>query len=251
MPEFDSNGVSINYIDEGAGAPVVLVHGFASSLQGNWRAPGIVDALVQAGRRVIALDCRGHGRSGKPHEPEAYADNAMARDVLALMDHLGIEKTDLVGYSMGGFLSASLMVRNPERFTSVALCGIGDAIIGGRLPGERSQAIADAMEGKRVEGAMAETAKGFRAFAAASGNDLQALAAMQRGRRGGFDGSKLKETALPVLVLVGEGDTLIVSADRLAAAIPDARYVKVPGDHLTAVGAPEFRDALVDWLTKR
>src|SRR5688572_12124661 len=199
MPEFDSKGVSINYIDEGGGAPVVLVHGFASSLQGNWRAPGVVDALVQAGRRVVALDCRGHGRSGKPHDPAAYADNAMAKDVIALMDHLGIAKADLVGYSMGGFISASLLVERPERFTSVALCGVGDAILAGRLPGERSQAIAAAMEGQRVEGAMAETAKGFRAFASASGNDLPALAAMQRGRRGGFDGSKLKETKLPVM----------------------------------------------------
>ena len=250
MPAFDNNGFEINYIDEGTGPPIVLVHGFASSLQGNWRAPGMVDALLGAGRRVIALDCRGHGRSAKPHDPAAYAGTQMADDVVDLMDHLGIARADLMGYSMGGFLSASLLVRRPERFNSVILAGIGDAIVAGELPRQRSQAIADAMEGKQVEGPAAETARNFRAFAKASGNDLEALGAMQRGRRGGFDGSKLKETALPVLIVVGEGDTLIGSADRLAATIPGARYVKVPGDHLTAVGAAEYRRALIEFLAE-
>ncbi|HEX5939392.1 MAG TPA: alpha/beta hydrolase, partial [Dehalococcoidia bacterium] len=88
----------------------------------------------------------------------------------------------------------------------------------------------------------------FRIFAERSGNDLDALAAMQRAGRSGFDGSKLAEVNLPVMVLVGEGDTLIVSAEKLAAAIPGARHVRVPGDHLTAVGTKEFRTAIVDFL---
>jgi pimeloyl-ACP methyl ester carboxylesterase len=80
MSSFDSSGVEINYVVEGGGAPVVLVHGFASSLQGNWKDTGVIPALVAAGRQAVALDCRGHGRSGKPHDPTAYAGTAMAGD---------------------------------------------------------------------------------------------------------------------------------------------------------------------------
>ena len=80
MPSVNVNGCEINCLVEGTGDPVMLIHGFASSLQGNWRAPGIVDAIVKAGRKVIAIDCRGHGRSGKPHDPDAYAGSAMADD---------------------------------------------------------------------------------------------------------------------------------------------------------------------------
>jgi pimeloyl-ACP methyl ester carboxylesterase len=241
--------VKINYIDEGSGAPVVLVHGFASSLHGNWRAPGIVDAITAAGRRVIALDCRGHGRSGKPHDPAAYEGNRMGDDVIALMDHLGIDKADLIGYSMGGYISSRLLAAYPDRFNSVVLAGIGDAVLAGWRR-ERTQAIAAAMSGERVEGEQAEVAKGFRAFAQASGNDLEALAAMQRAGRGAVDVEKLKSTSVPVMVLVGDKDSLVGTGERLAAAIPGATHVTVPGDHLTAVGAPELKQALVDWLTK-
>lgn len=250
MPELDVEGVPINYIDEGSGPAAVLVHGFASSLQGNWRAPGVVDALVAAGRRVVALDCRGHGRSGKPHEPEAYGRTRMADDVIALIDHLALGVVDLAGYSMGGFISAQLLVRYPERFRSVILAGVGDAILGGGLPRARGEAIASALESPDGANAENETARGFRIFAERSGNDLQALAAIQRGRGGGYDASKLAETRVPVTVLIGEGDTLVAPADGLAAAIPGATLVRVPGDHLTAVGAPQFRDAIVSFLAR-
>ncbi len=251
MPTLDIDGVAINYVDEGTGPAIVLVHGFASSLQGNWRAPGIFDALVASGRRVVALDCRGHGQSGKPHDPAAYGQARMADDVIALMDHLGMDRADLMGYSMGGFISASLLANHPERWRSVILAGIGDTVLSGAFPRDRSEAIARALEGGEVEGPLAETARGFRAFAQATGNDLLALAATQRAPRGGFDASKLAGARVPVMVLVGEGDTLIGPSDRLAATIPGARHVKVPGDHLTAVVQPEFKRAIVDFLAER
>ena len=119
MPSLDVNGCPINYLVAGTGDPVMLIHGFASSLQGNWRAPGVIDAIVAAGRQVIAIDCRGHGRSGKPHDPQAYAGTAMADDAIAVLDHLAIATADLAGYSMGGYLSAVLLLNHPERFRSV------------------------------------------------------------------------------------------------------------------------------------
>ena len=228
----------------------MLVHGFAANIEMNWRAPGIIDAIAGSGRQVVAIDCRGHGKSGKPHDPAAYKGTQMADDVIALMDHLGIKKADLIGYSMGGFLSASLLVRHPERFNSVTLSGVGDALVAGNFPRERSEAIARAMES--VQGAVADNEVGrqFRQFAERMGADLDALAAIQRGGRSGFDPVKLNDVTTPVMVLVGEGDTLVGSADRLAAAIPGAKYVKVPGDHLTAVATPELRSAILDFLAQ-
>jgi pimeloyl-ACP methyl ester carboxylesterase len=96
MPSFDSSGVRIHYVAEGNGPPVVLVHGLTSSIDRNWRLPGIIDALLGAGRRVVALDCRGHGESEKPHEASAYGGTAIGDDIVALMDHLGIDVADLV-----------------------------------------------------------------------------------------------------------------------------------------------------------
>jgi len=248
MPAFDSSGVQINYIDEGSGPPVVLVHGFAASIQNNWRAPGIIDMLVQSGRRVVALDCRGHGQSGKPHDPQAYADNAMANDVIALMDHLDIQQADLMGYSMGGFISATLMTTHPERFRSVILSGVGDTLATGGFPRERGNAIARAMENEDGGQSEDETARNFRIFAERTGNDLQALAAMQKTpRRHAFDPAALSSVELPVLVLLGENDTLVGRGDKLAAAIPGARCVYIPGDHLTAVSR-KLGAAALDFL---
>ena len=250
MPTFDSSGVPINYIVEGSGPPLVLVHGFASSLDGNWRAPGIIDALVKAGRQVIALDCRGHGKSGKPHDPRAYDGWAMSDDVPALMDHLGVQQADLVGYSMGGVIVTSLLVRRPERFRSVIIAGIGDGIItDGGPPRERAAAIAQALE-STAESRANIVGRAFREFAERNGNDLAALAAMQRAKRERLDIAKLHYVTLPVMVLIGENDTLVGKADKLAAMIPGAKHVKVPGDHLTAVGQPLFRQAILDFLAE-
>jgi pimeloyl-ACP methyl ester carboxylesterase len=241
--------VAINYIDEGSGPVIVLVHGFAASIKTNWRGPGIIDALIRDGRRVVALDCRGHGESGKPHDPDLYGGTNMADDVIGLMDHLHIDVADLMGYSMGGALSASLLVRHGDRFRSVIISGMGDALVNGVLASaERTSGIADAMEAKDGGASVAPAARAFRVFAERSGNDLGALAAMQRSRRGGFDPQKLADVTLPVMVLIGEGDTLVGSADKLTAAIPGAKLVKVPGDHLSAVGAPELKVAVLGFL---
>jgi pimeloyl-ACP methyl ester carboxylesterase len=249
MPELDVGGVPINYIDEGSGPAAVLVHGFASSLQGNWRAPGVIDALVAAGRRVVALDCRGHGASGKPHDPESYSGTAMADDVIAVMDAEGIERADLMGYSMGGSIAASLVMTHPGRFDRVILAGVGDALVTGGRSRRAGEAIASALESETRNGISDARARSFRSFAEQQGNDMAALAAIQRSKPESNWG-KLAEVGNPVMVLIGEGDALAGPADQLAAAIPGAQLVKVPGDHLTAVVKPEFRAAIVAFLTE-
>src|SRR5262245_62029881 len=121
---FDSNGVQIQYIDRGQGPAVLLVHGFTGSYARHWEAPGVIEALTTAGYRVIAMDCRGHGQSGMPHQATAYGLE-MVQDVVRLLDRLRIDRAHIVGYSMGGEIALQMLVRYPSRLRSVAVLGAG------------------------------------------------------------------------------------------------------------------------------
>ena len=245
MPSFDSGGVRIHYTDDGSGPPVVLVHGLTSSAERNWQRPGTIKALVAAGRRVIAIDCRGHGESDKPHDPAAYAGTRMGDDVVALMDHLGIESADLVGYSMGGMIAASLLARRPERFRRVIIAGVGDWL----LRAGADQAARRADEPRR--GGPVRAAIGrwlMRGIARQMGNDPDAIAAIAKASRAPLDVAQLAHVTSPVLLLVGRSDRGAGTPNDLAAAIPGARIEKVPGSHITAVIDPAFRRAIVEFL---
>ncbi len=125
MATFSSfDGTDLYYEEEGLGRPVVLLHGLSVDVEVNWKTPGIWSALVQSGHRVIGFDARGHGRSGKPHEPTAYENDAMVRDVAALLDELSLDEIDLVGYSMGA--STALQFAGQDgRVRRLVLGGIG------------------------------------------------------------------------------------------------------------------------------
>ena len=128
---FNSNGVDIAYLDEGEGFPTLLIHGFGSNHRVNWVATSWVRDLTAAGRQVMAPDNRGHGESGKPHDPAAYGTPVMAEDVRRLLDHLGIEKADVIGYSMGARIAAFLALAHPERVRRLALSGLGEGLVKG------------------------------------------------------------------------------------------------------------------------
>lgn len=244
MPAFDVDGVRIHYTDDGAGPPVVLVHGLTSSAERNWRRPGVVDALVAAGRRVIAIDCRGHGESDKPHDPAAYAGTRFGDDVIALMDHLGIETADLAGYSMGGMIATSLLARRPELFRRVIIAGVGDWVL--RAGDGVLRGVEAPVRGGRLR--RAAGAWLMRGIARRMGNDPDALAAIAQAPRQPLDVAKLARVTSPVLLLVGRSDRGAGTPTRLAAAIPGARIEKVPGSHITAVIDPAFRRAIVEFL---
>src|SRR5580704_17546187 len=125
MQRFRHGDVEIAFLDEGEGEPIVLVHGFASTAAVNWVHPGWFTTLKGAGRRVIALDNRGHGASGKPYDPAAYHSALMAADVRALLDHLGVGRADVMGYSMGARITAFLALQDPERVRSAIFGGLG------------------------------------------------------------------------------------------------------------------------------
>lgn len=246
---FESDGVPIHYEVFSQGKPIVLLHGFASNLQGNWVATGWVDTLSPI-RRVITLDCRGHGLSGKPYTSRAYAGDQMPDDVLRLMDHLRIEKADLFGYSMGARISLRLLLRHPERFTSVVLGGIGNLLARQMEKGRPN--VAEALLAPDPSTITDRTAKGFRVFAEANKNDLKALAAYMRAPRAALDQARLQQVALPVLIVNGEADAQVGSPDELATAIPGARLVKIPErDHITVVPDPRFKETVVHFLTEQ
>ena len=136
MPSFHNGNVEIAYLDEGEGDPIVLVHGFASSKNVNWVYPTWVSDLRKDGRRVIALDNRGHGDSEKLYDSADYEIAIMASDVIALLDHLGIERADIMGYSLGSRMTAILAREQPQRLRSAILGGIGIGLIEGGGPGE-------------------------------------------------------------------------------------------------------------------
>jgi pimeloyl-ACP methyl ester carboxylesterase len=244
---FDSDGVRIAFDDEGEGPPVVLVHGFAASRVTNWKLAGWYRRLRQAGRRVVALDCRGHGESEKPHEAEDYGVANMGGDVVRLMDHLGIERADLSGYSMGGIISTWLLTNAADRFNCVVLAGIGGGMM--RAEASANSNIADTLAAPgRMEGASA-AARGFRAFAKSQGGDLLALSACMRALHGAVDPAKLAKVSKPVLLVVGEKDDLIGDPRTVGDAIPGAELVLIPGaDHLTAVPHELYKAAVLRFL---
>ncbi|HEX2255192.1 MAG TPA: alpha/beta hydrolase, partial [Afifellaceae bacterium] len=171
---FSSDGVDIAFLDEGEGEPVLLLHGFASNLRVNWVNTGWVAELTRAGRRVLAMDNRGHGESAQPLEPEAYGTPAMAEDARRLLDHLKIDRADVMGYSMGARIAAYLAAGHPERVRSLILSGLGEGLVKGVGPPEP---IAAALLAPSLDDVADPTGRAFRQFADQTGSNRRALAA--------------------------------------------------------------------------
>src|SRR5664279_5321271 len=249
MASFRNGEVEIAYLDEGAGEPIVLVHGFASNKEVNWVKPGWVETLTGAGRRAIALDNRGHGASSKLYEPASYHSASMAEDVRALLDHLGLARADVMGYSMGARIAAYLTVNHPARVRALVLGGLGIRLVDGvGLP----DTIADALEAPSLAETRDPTGRIFRAFAEQTQSDLKALAACMRGSRQTLRREQVVGIAKPVLVAVGTKDTVAGSAQALAALIPGARALDIPDrDHMLAVGDKVFKQGVLDFLNQR
>lgn len=252
MPTFRaSDGITLSYTSTGDGRLVVLHHGFIANSRTNWVLPGIVDALVAAGRRVVAIDARGHGESDKPHDPASYGESRMADDVIALVDLLDEpDRYDLVGYSMGAIVALIAATRD-SRVRSVVAGGVGSAVV--ELGGVDTRAVgrtamADALLADDPA-AISPAAVGFRAFVDAVGGDRVALAAQATALHAAP--IPLDTIAVPVLVLAGREDHLATRPEVLADAIPGAVLRVVPGDHLGAVREAGFLAALTGFLTER
>jgi pimeloyl-ACP methyl ester carboxylesterase len=249
MQQFDSDGVEIAYLDEGEGEPILLIHGFASNSAANWIDAGWVRTLTDEGRRVISIDNRGHGESEKLYNPEAYGAPVMAEDGRRLLDHLGIVRADVMGYSMGTRIAAFLTLKHPDRVRSVVFGGLGINMVRGMVG---AGPIAHALEAERIEDVTNETARSFRKFAERTHSDLKALAACMRGPREKLTAEQLATIRTPVLVAVGSDDVIGGSGAALASLIPGAQLLDIKGrDHMKAVGDARFKQGVLDFLTHR
>ena len=249
MPSFHNGAVEIAYLDEGEGDPIVLVHGFASSKNVNWVYPTWVSDLRKDGRRVIALDNRGHGESEKLYDPAQYSIPAMASDTIALMDHLDIARADVMGYSLGSRMTAQLALSAPERLRSAIFGGIGMAMIEGGGPGEN---VARALEAPSLEDVTDPVGRTFRAFADQTRSDRLALAACLRGSRGLMSAQEAARIAVPVLIAVGTADEVAGSASALGNIIAGSEVLDIPNrDHMRAVGDKVYKAGVADFLSRR
>jgi len=249
MPSFLNGDVEIAYLDEGPRSsipPVILVHGFASNKEVNWIYPQWVSTLTKTGRRVIALDNRGHGKSSKLYDPAAYHSATMAEDVRALLDHLGIERADCMGYSMGARICAFLALKHPTRVRSVVLGGLGIKLTDGvGLP----ESIADALLAPSRDAVTDPTGHLFRSFAEQTRSDLKALAACIRGSRQTMSREDAASIEAPVLIAVGTKDNVAGSSHELAAVMKNARALDIPDrDHMLAVGDKVFKAGVLHFL---
>jgi pimeloyl-ACP methyl ester carboxylesterase len=254
MDHLLEDGVSLNYqvfepLVDDLQEPIVLVHGFASTYAVNWLFPQWVKTLTEDGRRVIVFDHRGHGRSEKLYDPQAYGFDLMAQDVGRLLDHLSIPLVDIMGYSMGARVSTHFTLTRPDSVRSLILGGVGANLVGeGGMP----RGLAEAMEAERIEDIDDPGLKIFRGFAESTRSDLEALAACARGARGPIDTAALSHIAAPTLICVGTRDEVAGDPHPLRPLFQHVTIVDIPGrDHNRAVGDRVFKHAVLEFLENR
>lgn len=244
---YQHDGLSLSYFDEGdaSGELVLLIHGFASSALVNWVHPGWLKTLGDAGYRVIAIDNRGHGKSDKPHDPEAYYPPVMAEDAVALLNHLGISEAHIMGYSMGARISAFLAIAHSERVKSLVFGGLGIGMVDG--VGDWDP-IAEALLAPSLDDVSHLRGRMFRAFADQTKSDRHALAACIATSRVLVTREQAAKIDAPTLIAVGTKDDIAGSAQELAELMPNATAVDIPGrDHMIAVGDKVFKAAVLEF----
>jgi pimeloyl-ACP methyl ester carboxylesterase len=235
----EADGISLRYVDHGDGAPVVLVHGFTGSVEVLWDEPGITAALIDAGYRVIAFDSRGHGKSAKLYDPNAYGIE-MVRDIERLLDHLGIDRAHIVGYSMGARLANKFRELNADRILSVTLGGYG----WGREFEVAGRGASTPLSGSEVDAWL-------RAWsvAVAEMNDSAALAAvLPQSVQWKAEEQLLRANTTPTLALIGNEDERLPYAESMTGFMPNLEIKIVSGTHLSAFENPDFAQALLDFL---
>lgn len=239
------DGVRLNWAEmgEAAARSVILIHGLFSDAETNWLKFGHAAAIAARGFRVIMPDLRAHGLSARPHDPAAYPPDVLASDGLALIEHLGLRDYDLGGYSLGARTAVRMVLggASPRRLV-VSGMGLQGLLDTGRRAGHFRRILTGVGTFERGSPEwMAE------AFLKTTGGDPQALLPLL----GSFVDSseaELRAIAVPTLVASGAEDQDNGPAEALARILPDARFVEVPGNHMSAVTRPELGRAIADFL---
>lgn len=252
MQFFSHDGFDLAFLDRqpasGSGDPVLMIHGFASSHYVNWVSPGWFKTLNDAGYRAIALDNRGHGASTKSYTEADYTPAKMASDAAALLDHLGIGRAHVMGYSMGSRISAFLALSDPDKVATLVFGGLGIGMVDG--VGDWDP-IAAALLAADPSATTDPRGRSFRAFADQTKSDRQALAACIVASRELLTESDVSRIAQPTLVAVGTRDDIAGSPEELAALMPKALAFDIEGrDHMLAVGDRTFKKRVLEFYAE-
>jgi pimeloyl-ACP methyl ester carboxylesterase len=260
---FDSSGVRIRYVDSGSGPAVVLVHGFTGDIERSWINTGVL-ANLSTDHRVLAFDLRGHGHSGKPHDPRAYDEIGL--DVIRLLDHTGVKRAHVVGYSLGGIIIAKLLTTHPERFTSALIGGAAYRRSRSARADQANEAAAREVEAGIYRALIVSTAAtdepppGEEAIRArsreiAGSNDVHAHAALMRARRALLvSDAEIAAVRVPTLALVGGADPALLRVQAMREFWQDLHVQVVPGATHPTVHErglprrPEFARAIRRWI---
>lgn len=246
MQFFDHDGFHLAFVDRGDGEPVLLIHGFGSSHSVNWVTPGWVKTLTEAGYRTVAFDNRGHGASSKSYEPEDYRAQKMASDAAALLDHLGIPRAHVMGYSMGARIAAFMALDHPEKAATLILGGLGEGMVKG--VGDWDP-IADALLAEDPASVTHPRGRMFRTFADQTKSDRKALAACIRTSRDLIGADEIAGIYQPTLVAVGTADDIAGSPAALAKLMPHGEAFAIEGrDHMLSVGDRTFKKRVLEFL---
>ena len=251
MPTVQNNAIGIHYEVHGTGHPVVLLHGATVNFKANYGGFGWIKALNEAGFQVIGLDFRGHGSSDKPHDSSAYGSAALASDVLAVLDHLGISQAAVVGYSIGTAVALHLLQTLPARFTKAVLLATGDGLIGlGNHSFARTMpALAPVLDRSEYPKDLPKHLAAYWNFIAATGGDRAALRALSLAEYPALTAAEAAAVAVPTLVISGEKDLVLGRGPQLAAALGNGQYLEVAGaDHFSLATDPAVRAAVAGFL---
>ncbi len=255
MPIAKLNSSEIYYLDQPANShstvnpddiPVVLIHGFASSVRDNWLDTGWINFLTEQGFRIIALDNRGHGKSTKYHTQEDYSLELMADDVIELLDYLNVDVAHMMGYSMGARIASLLAMQYPQRVARLVLGGNGYGMIEGT--GDWTP-VKEGLLAASMDDVVDLRARAFRRFAQRTGSDRIALANCVMGLRKTFTQEEFRQIRHQTLVAVGTEDDIAGSGEKLAHLMQNAVYFPIEGrDHMRASTDKTFKRAAAEFL---
>jgi len=255
MQSVNLSNAQISYLDRkspvkpvklGDKVPILLVHGFASSINDNWLDTHWIKFLSESGFRVIALDNRGHGKSQKFYCVDDYSLELMADDTVQLLDYLEIDRVHVMGYSMGSRISSVLTMNHPDRVERLILGGNGYGMIEGTGDWDP---VYDGLLAPSIDDVSDLRARAFRRFADRTGSDRKALAACLKGIRHLFTEEQFAEIENQVLVAIGSEDDIAGSGQKLADLMKNAQFFSIPGrDHMRATADKAFKSQVVTFL---
>jgi pimeloyl-ACP methyl ester carboxylesterase len=237
------DGLELAYRELGVGRPLVLIHGYFSTATVNWLRYGHAARIATRGYRVIMPDLRGHGDSAKPHDAAFYPPDILADDGFALIEHLELTDYDLGGYSLGARTTLRMLARGAAPARAI-VAGMG--LEGITNTGGRGGYFRNILKnpGTFKSGSPQWMAE---AFLKTVGGDPVALAHVL-DTFVDTPPEALARIRTPTLVLDGAEDDDNGSGQALATALPQARYVEIAGNHMSAVTKPELGTAMAEFL---